>query len=114
NIGLNGAGRPGVIFNGGNYYTINTGAYNFLTRSGIESPADGSLVLYNNGRSGFGSLQFGGTSGSFPELLVNGSSLEVIGADGSTNSNLLVTGSLEVGTTTATSPLTVSATPAQL
>ena len=53
------------------------------TRSGIDSPADGRLVLLNNAANGFDRLQFGGTTSSFPCLRRSATSLAVRLADDS-------------------------------
>ncbi len=74
----------------------------------INAPSNGLLLIENNQGTGFTRLDLGGTTSSFPALAVNGSDLQVIRADGSTNANLLVTGNVGIGTTNPTSALAVA------
>ena len=93
-----------------NTFQVNVGA-NFYWdgRSVINSPASGQLAFMNAGQDGFTRLNFGVyNSSSFPALAVNGSDLQVIRADGSTNADLLVTGNVGIGTATPLSKLDVN------
>lgn len=46
------------------------------TGTNIANPADGIIVLYNNGSTGFSRLPFGGTTSSFPSIKRNLNALE--------------------------------------
>lgn len=46
----------------------NTQAYTFTSRSKLTSPVDGNIRLSNNAATGFGLLQFGGTTSTFPAI----------------------------------------------
>ena len=79
---------------------LNASGHAVLTASG-----EGILSLLNNAGTDFNRIDFGGTTSAFPGLhSLNTSTgtqnaLQVIGADGSANTNLLVTGSVGIGTT---------------
>lgn len=60
-----------------------TGEVLFNARAKLKSTADGVFTLYNNAENNFTSLNFGGTTSSFPSWQRNGSSLEAKVADGS-------------------------------
>ena len=53
------------------------------SRSQISSPADGDILLQNIAATGFGRLQFGGTTSSFPALKRSTTLLQVRLADDS-------------------------------
>ncbi|MCX6716502.1 MAG: hypothetical protein NTV72_01095, partial [Candidatus Taylorbacteria bacterium] len=82
-----------------------------LTAIGNSDGINGNLKISNYGGTDFSRLQFGGTTSSFPALSIStstsvyGSALQVIGADGVTNANLLVTGNVGVGTANPTHTL---------
>lgn len=67
-----------------------TSSLSFNTRSSISSPADGDLTLYDNAKTDFGSLKFGGVTSSFPQLKRSGAALILEGADGVGTSALKV------------------------
>lgn len=51
--------------------TVLVGSANTLgwtSRSGMVSPSDGVITLYNNAGNDFGRVQFGGTTSSFPAI----------------------------------------------
>ena len=58
-------------------------AYNWNGRSGIYSPSDGVIGLYNNAATDFSRLQFGGTTSSFPAIKRNSVRIEARLADDS-------------------------------
>lgn len=58
-------------------------AFQWLNRSKIYSLADGNIGFYNSGENGFGRLQFGGTTSSFPALKRNSAILQARLADDS-------------------------------
>ena len=58
-------------------------AWAFAGRSKIFSPADGKILLQDDAETGFTSLQFGGTTSSFPALKRSGTTLEARLADDS-------------------------------
>lgn len=58
-------------------------AYRWTGRSGLFSPSDGVITLFNNATSDFTRLQFGGTTSSFPALKRSGSAIHVRFADDS-------------------------------
>lgn len=72
-----------------NLVITSSGAFQFLSRSRIQSPQDGVISLYNNGASDFNRLQFGGTTSSFPALKRSSSELQVRLADDSGFANIL-------------------------
>ncbi|MBU6388609.1 hypothetical protein KGQ72_01905, partial [Patescibacteria group bacterium] len=82
--------------------------------SRIVNSSDGVIKISNNAGTDFNRLQFGGTTASFPAIhSINTSTgaqnaLQVIAADGSGNTNLLVTGNVGIGTTSPQSRLAVS------
>lgn len=61
---------------------INSGL-SFASRSVIRSNADGTIEFSNNAGTGFTLFQLGGSTNSFPGLLVNGNSLQAQLADSS-------------------------------
>lgn len=80
----------------------NSADLNWSTFSKITSAANGNLTLYNNTYNDFGILQFGGTGATMPGLKrFSNNTLQVISSDDATASNLLVTGSLAIGATSA-------------
>ena len=62
---------------------LNTGAFRIDGRVKFSAASDGNAVLQNDAGSGMTSLAFGGTTSSFPALLVNGANLQVKLADNS-------------------------------
>ncbi|MCX6783689.1 MAG: tail fiber domain-containing protein [candidate division WWE3 bacterium] len=105
---VGGINATGTIY-GGNLNVAAGGNLQWAARSTVTSTADGVINLLNNATTGFTRLNFGGTTSSFPALAVNGSDLQVIRADGSTNANLFVTGSVGIGNTNSTSAFSVGA-----
>ncbi len=90
------------ITSNGSIVLSNSTDLNWNTFSKISSAANGNLTLYNNSYNGFGILQFGGTGPTMPGLKrFANNTLQVISSDDATASNLLVTGSLAVGATSA-------------
>jgi hypothetical protein len=65
-------------------------SYIFSGRSSIHSAVNGDITLFNNAQNGFGRLNFGGTSSSFPSLLRSSAKLEVKLADNSAYTDLTV------------------------
>ena len=61
-----------------------TNSFIFSTRSKLQSPLDGRILLLNQAGSDFDLLQFGGTTASFPALKRSAATLQVYLADGST------------------------------
>jgi hypothetical protein len=84
-IGASGANRPRSIYVGTDLTvgtsiglsSIDNGLLNFRNRANIASPAFGILTLYDNARTDFNLLQFGGAAG-FPGLHRVGSELQVV------------------------------------
>ena len=98
-ITLNGYARIGA-----------TDAFFWNTRSVLESPADGVIMMLNIAETGFTRLNLGGTTTSFPALGRNAANLIAKLADGSASTDLEVAdevygagwnGSLEVPTKNA-------------
>ncbi len=85
-----------------------------VSRTFITSPTNGNLLIENNTATDFNLLQFGGTTSSYAALqsasstAPSGIALKVVGADGTTNANLYVTGNVGIGTTTPGSALEVN------
>ncbi|MCU1386455.1 MAG: hypothetical protein JWL71_5152, partial [Acidobacteria bacterium] len=71
------------ISTGGNIQLGNSFALFWSNRSQFTSSADGLIALSNNNATDFTRLQFGGTTSAFPSLARNGTSLNIIAADGS-------------------------------
>ena len=67
----------GLTVTGGNTNILGTGSLNFSTRSGLKSPSDGVLTIWNSAETDFSRLQFGGTTSSFPALKRSGTTLQV-------------------------------------
>lgn len=67
----------------GNLVLPSAGSLSFLSRSQIQSSADGSILLLNNAGTAFTRLQMGGTTSAFPSFVRVGSSIQVVLADGS-------------------------------
>jgi hypothetical protein len=65
--GVGGATLGANVFSGNQTIPLD-GAFLFAGRSQIQSPADGKILLWNSGFTGFTILQFGGTSASWPGL----------------------------------------------
>lgn len=65
-------------------------SYIFSGRSSMNSSTNGDINLFNNAQNGFGRLNFGGTSSSFPALLRSSANLIVRLADNSANTDLEV------------------------
>lgn len=81
-----------------------TGAFQAGVRSGIKSSADGLFELFNAARTGFTALNFGGTSSSFPQLRVSGTTLQHRLADNSAD------GPMSAGAATFSGDVAVSKT----
>lgn len=62
---------------GGTPTLLAAGALTWVGRSQITSPANGSILLQNNAGTDFTSLQFGGTTSSFPMLKRSGTFLQL-------------------------------------
>lgn len=80
-------------------------------RSVLRSPADGNIWLSNSAATGFGLLQFGGISSSFPAIKPSGAGLQVRLADDSGFTALQAstfTGALAGNATTATTASAVA------
>lgn len=60
-----------------------SGEFIWNTRTRLQSPANGTMILYNNARTGFTSLLFGGSTSSFGGIFPSGSTLEFKLADNS-------------------------------
>ncbi len=100
--------------NSGQNVSVASGSYlKFGSNLNMSSPSNGILLLQNISATDFNSLQFGGTTSAFPAIhSINTSTgaqnaLQVIGADGSANVNLLITGNVGIGTTTPLAKLDV-------
>lgn len=80
------------------------GHYQWLSRSGMRSPSDGVIGLYNNADTDFGRLQFGGTTSSFPALGRSTVYLSVLLADGTDGGGIQMSegANFDLGTTTGT------------
>jgi hypothetical protein len=55
----------------------------FTGRTGMQSPSDGNLTLFNNAATGFTSLKLGGATASFPEIKRNATAVNFRLADDS-------------------------------
>lgn len=68
-----------------NFYAGTTAQIGWIGRAAITSPINTNdcIALLNNAGNGFGRLQFGGTTASFPALKRNGTALETKLADDS-------------------------------
>jgi hypothetical protein len=93
-IGASGATRPRSLFLGTNL-TVGgqilgaSGTYMIFGSNGrLGASGDGLFVLYDNATTGFGRLQFGGATSSFPALKRNAANLEVKLADDSAFADL--------------------------
>jgi hypothetical protein len=67
----------------GNILNSSGGSYQWVSRSRMNSPADGVITILNNGSSDFNRLQLGGTTNAFPAIKRNGAAIEFVLADGS-------------------------------
>lgn len=56
------------VTSAGNVTAATAGSIGWTSRSIMQSPADGNILLLNNAGTAFTALQFGGTTASFPEL----------------------------------------------
>ena len=83
--------------------------FTFNGRSGIFSPADGKLELFNNAATSFTQIQFGGASSSFPALGISGTTITAQLADASAGAPFSAS-TLTSTVTTGTAPLTVTST----
>lgn len=97
----------GSLSTGGPITIPSTSALNWSSRSKALSMADGSITLENNAGTGFTSLQFGGVTTSFPEILRVGVGLEIALADGSAATSLQVA-ALNATTLALTTPLPIT------
>lgn len=75
-------------FQGGSYTASAGGTFTFSTRSIIQSPSDGVLLVTTNGQTDFGRLQLGGTTSSFPAIKRSGAVLQARLADDSAYTNI--------------------------
>lgn len=104
----------------GDITTGSGGRFIFSGKTTLFANADSQLRLRNSAGTDFDLLQFGGTTSSFPAIrsasstAPGGIALKVIGADGLTNANLYVTGSVGIGTTTPNAELHVASASATL
>lgn len=62
----------------------------FKYYSRLYSTTDGNLTFYNNGRTGFGLIQLGGTSDNFPAIGPAGADLVIKGASGGDATGLVI------------------------
>jgi hypothetical protein len=85
-VGVTSSGSP--QFFGNDIVARSANVIAWLSRTTMKSPADGQLTLLNTAQTGFGRLQFGGTTSSFPSLKLNGAGLGVRLADDSSDANL--------------------------
>ncbi len=88
-IGAYWSNRPRNIYAGTDIYVGNGYAIKSPTKGSYSfGGGDGVHTLFNNARTDFGRLQFGGTTNAFPALKRNGSQLIVRLADDSGNASL--------------------------
>jgi len=72
--------------------------YTFTSRTKIQSPADGRIMLTDNAGTDFGRLQFGGTTSSFPALKRSSADLHARLADDSAYANFFCNNLTVAGT----------------
>ena len=83
NITVAGTINGNSITSGGSVFAGDAFAFTFPTHGSLVSPSDGVWTLRNNATNGWGRLQFGGTTASFPSLRQNGAGLDFRLADDS-------------------------------
>jgi len=66
----------GAIQSGANITAGANSALRFLGKTELSSPVNGNLLLRNTSQNGFGLLQFGDNTSSFPAIKRNGATLE--------------------------------------
>jgi hypothetical protein len=74
---------------GGSFYQEAALIMGWWGRTGMESPADGNLLLHNDAGNDFGRLQFGGTAATFPSLKRSTTEIHARLADDSANTDFL-------------------------
>jgi hypothetical protein len=80
------ATAEGLISNG-NIRNSSGGSYQWLSRSRMNSPADGVITISNNSSNDFNRLQLGGTTNAFPAIKRNGAAIDFRLADDSSWAN---------------------------
>lgn len=93
----------------GNLSVTGAGLMSWSSRARMASPADGQVELENNAQTGFTSLQFGGTTSSFPELKRTTTAINVRLADDSADANISAAAGAFSGAVTAPNLATSSA-----
>ena len=94
----------GVVYVG-QQLQLNGGALiNWQNKSQFSSPVNGNLLATNMTGNGFGLLQLGGTSASFPALGVSGSALNARLADNSADTGIIALAYSASGVSSATAP----------
>jgi len=81
--------RADFVLGDSNIRTLAAGYIGWTNRSRMLSLSDGNITLYNNLKTDFGVLQFGGTNTSFPALKRSSATLEVRLADDSDYADLV-------------------------
>lgn len=72
----------GSINPGGSIFLTTASSYSWAGRARIQSPADGIVLLINNGQTDFTRLDLGGTTSSFPALGRSSAAFVLAGGDG--------------------------------
>lgn len=108
-IGASGATRPRNYFGSGGITIGGTVLAPFLQLSGggssrtfMSSGSDGNLALFNSGASGFGRLQFGGTTSLFSAIKSSGTTVAIRLADDSADAALTASTITGTGAITST------------
>ncbi len=99
-----GVSAAGVTLTSGNFTTASGGNLNFGTsRAILSSTADNTLKITGSGGTTFASLFLGTNSSSWPQIAVSSAGpVKFVQGDGSTASNVWITGLLQYGGLTRT------------
>lgn len=99
----------GGFTSGGSILGPTSALIGIIGRSGIKSSADGLIELFNSTANNFTALNFGGTSSSFHQLRVSGTTLQHRLADNSADGPMSASAGTFSGTITSNGNLTMAA-----
>ncbi len=100
----------GAIQSTGNVTAGNASGLGWTGRSFITSPSDGNITLFNNSLNNFTTLQFGGTSSSFPGIKRSSATLAFRLADDSADAAITSAGITSSGNIAAAASGTIGFT----